>query len=108
MEYFDYELIHKNKGIWGLELLFFPNQAGDSSIYDCGIHIIDKQDTLKVGKNTYYNTITTSFPVGESGSCYEVPPYFILSETYAKGVGVVRRQYADGSVYELKSYHINQ
>ncbi|MBW3544040.1 MAG: hypothetical protein KY428_00330 [Bacteroidetes bacterium] len=109
VDYFQYLAAIPAQGIMGLEMLFFPNQVGDSSfVYECGIHVTDKKDTLKVGKDTYHNTITTAFPVGEFSSCYEAPPYFILSETYAKGVGVVRRQYADGSVYELAAYHINR
>lgn len=108
VEYYQYEMAIPAQGIMGLEMLFFTNKADDSSMYECGIQIIDKQDALQVGKDTFHNTITTAFPVGKFSSCYEAPPYFILSETYAKGVGVVRRQYADGSVYELTAYHINR
>jgi hypothetical protein len=65
------------------------------------------QDSLRVGKHVYTNTITTS-PPESSEYCYEGQPGYIVSETYAPHIGVVRRQYGDGTVYELVRYHINQ
>ncbi|MDH5365679.1 MAG: hypothetical protein OEW67_01730 [Cyclobacteriaceae bacterium] len=103
--FFFYELIIEKKGIFGLDVLFHPNEIGGIvGVNECGVHIADKQDTTFMRKQLYFDTITTKFP--DQGGC-ESPNYYISSETYARDVGVICRTYFDGSIYELVDYHIN-
>ena len=71
----------------------------DSSNLNLNVEIISKNKNEIVGNIEYFNTITTFHKSISS---------FIISETYAQDVGVVRRVYRDSSIYELKSYFINK
>ena len=102
--FFYYELIVQDIGMFGTYMLFFPNEIGDKDSENCNVQIADKQDTTFMRKQSYFDTITTKFP--DQGGC-ESPNYYIASETYARDVGVIRRTYFDGSIYELVDYHIN-
>ena len=86
------------KGIWNQDLLFFPNEIGEKSEFQSNFEIIEKAQDIIVNGNKYTETITT----------FHLFEKFVISETYAQDVGVIRRVYRDSSIYELKSYFINK
>ncbi len=86
------------KGILDNDLLFFPNEMGEKSEFQNNFEITKKASDMIVNGNNYIETITT----------FHLFEKFVISETYAQDVGVIRRVYRDSSIYELKTFFINK
>jgi hypothetical protein len=76
-------------------------QFGDSDSIDGGLtKITGRFDSMVINRTVYHDLIQVTHFVNKYGN----PTREIL---FAKGVGVVRRSFWDGTTWSLKRYHLN-
>ncbi len=65
------------------------------------IYILKHFDSTNIQGNFYHEVYVTAY----TSQSYQDP---IKSEYYCKNVGVIRREFYDGTIWELTKYHLNK
>lgn len=78
-------------------LLFWDEDSPDTLIMEAYLTIVVRLDSITISGTTYHDVIqSTNSPAQET-----------VEVIWARGVGIVRRTMADGTIWELVRYHIN-